>query len=63
MEQPLGAGEWLVTGYIACGCGSLPSGDHKKNYGKSQCLLGKSFFFFFNGHFQQQTVRLPEGTD
>ena len=45
MEQPLGAGEWLVTGYIACGCGSLPSGDHTKNYGKSPCLLGKSFFF------------------
>ena len=36
----------------------LPSGKHTKNYGKSPFLMGKSTI---NHHFQQQTVKLPEG--
>ena len=38
----------------------LPSGKRLHNYGKSPCSTGKSTIFY--GHFQSQTVGLPEGT-
>ena len=36
----------------------LPSGKLLQNYGKSQFSMGKPTI---NGHFQWQTVSLPEG--
>ena len=58
---------------IRCFCGyqslemamvwlEIPSGQHTKNYGTSPCLIlfnGKIHYFY--GHFQQQTISLPEG--
>jgi hypothetical protein len=41
------------------GHNSLPSGKRLHNYGKSQFLMGKSFFPM--GHFQQLCNKLPEG--
>jgi hypothetical protein len=37
------------TGDTGVPIGDLPSGKHTKNYGKSQCFMGKSTI---NGHFQ-----------
>ena len=38
---------------------NIPSGKRLHNYGKSPFLMGK---ITINGHFQSQTVSLPEGT-
>ena len=37
----------------------IPSGKHTKNYGTSPFFMGN--IKYFNGHFQWQTVSLPEG--